>query len=127
MTLNKKESRGYLGFLLCVLIIFVSTGLWFLYVTNGPSLLGKPSLGIDDINSVQGFTGTTITFRIYNSGNAASENTKVTIEIYPEEGQILESKTIYIGKLNPGESKQMTTKMESANIKNGSVRIIPSQ
>jgi hypothetical protein len=116
-----RENLTLLLILAAILIGLVSISPFSYYI------FGKSDVHVDDINGVQGFTGTTITFQIYNSGNAASENTRVTVEMYPEEGQILESKTIYVGKLNPGQSKQMTTKMESSNVNNGTIRIIPSK
>ena len=125
MTDKKDSNLGNIAIFVIVLLIIFMFGAKFILFGNSLPM-GRPNIGIDDINGVEGWTGTTITFRIYNSGNAAAENVRTTVEIYPEEGPVLESKSIYIGKINPGESKQMSTKMESSDIKNGSVRIIPS-
>ena len=123
----KKESRVWIAL---VILAVVSTGLVSLFLLTQifaihAPFVGKPSVHIDDQSGAQGFAGTKITFRIYNSGDSTAQNVAAAITIYSPDGLIaLESKQIYVGNLNPGDSKQLTVDMLTTG-NNLTYRIVP--
>ena len=120
------------GKLIAVVLLAV-IGIGLLYSLSAIGLIhnipffGKPDINVDEIKGTTGFTGTKISFQIYNSGDAPARNVAVTITIYSgERTNPVESKHVFIGSLQPGESRRVTTDMETTGIKDAQFQIIPS-
>ncbi len=130
--INGSKRNKYLISYAIVILVIVSIGL--IASNYLPSLFpsslfpfGKPSVHVDDIKGTIKFTSTQISFRIYNSGDAIARNVAVTISVSTDGiPNDVQTKHLYIGNIEPGESKQITTEVESTNIKNKSFQIIPS-
>lgn len=107
---QKKGTWIVFGFCALILLLFI----WSL-LTSGMfnlSIFGKPSIHIDEAHGISLFGSATIKFNIYNSGNAAANNVYALVNVIdPDTGKTLHSKRIFIGNLNPGESKSITTSL----------------
>jgi hypothetical protein len=78
--------------------------------------LGKPSIHVDDIEGKQEPMSYTVSFRIYNSGGSAAQNVGVNIQILSVKDSIPVTSTLYIGKIEPGESQKITTEIPSVGV-----------
>jgi hypothetical protein len=107
------------------IILFCLAGIFILSNVTGIHIpfLGKPHIGIDDISG----SNSKIIFRIYNSGDAPAENVGVIIAYYDLSSKLLGSKSLYIGKITPGESLQMMTDTPPEYISASNFRIIPTE
>ncbi len=68
-----------------------------------------PSLHVDDNTGVNWFGIVKFQFRVYNSGYAPAKNVEATINIMGTKGELLTSKAVYVGNLDPGKSTTITT------------------
>jgi len=112
--LKSKNNNFIIG-----LIVFIILGAIFYNPIMGylnTNYLGKPSLHIGEFNAVPDFWSGEIQFKfqVYNSGNGAAKNVYATIGIEDAiSGKSLTSKQVYVGNLNPGESKDITAGLPS--------------
>ena len=127
MTLSY-DQQGKVSFIILVAVLglIFLIGLSWIGWIHLP-FFGKPDINIDEIKGNSGFSGSVISFQIYNSGDAPARNVAVTITIYSgERTNPVESKHVFIGSLQPGESRHITTEMKTTGIKDGQFQIIPS-
>jgi hypothetical protein len=96
------------------LIIFIVLCLIFYNPIMGylnTNYLGKPSLHLGEFDTVPNFLSGDVQykFQVYNSGNGAAKNVYATIGVTDtKSGESLASKQVFVGNLDPGESKIIT-------------------
>jgi len=112
-------------FNLIILIIFLM-GLLALVLISTGTIFGKPHLNIGDSTGTNWFGQLKIQFQIYNSGDAPAKNVYADIQIIDKDQiTIIKSKSIFVGNLQPGESKTITTTIEGTIPQDSLFRIIP--
>jgi ribosomal protein L40E len=74
----------------------------------------SPSLHVDDNTGVNWFGIVKFQFRVYNSGYTPAKNVAATIKVIGSKGELLASKTVDVGNLDPGESTTITTNVDGS-------------
>ena len=122
----KKWTYGSLVLLGIVLFIFLL--IWYISFTNSgtSNILPKPQIHVDEISREYAFGQSLIMFHIYNSGNTAANNVFTQIDMIDgNSGKTIASKRIFVGNLNIGDQKEMSTTITHANSGNLKIRIVP--
>ncbi len=107
-TPHKKVNK--LDKIIAIFIIIAAFGA-LLFIFTGGYPLGKPSVHIDDIQGTPNLllSSFQIKFHIYNSGNGKAEKIYAGIGLEDAAtGKTINSKSVYVGNLNPGESRIVT-------------------
>jgi len=126
----KPIKTGYLVGFLCLFIFFlIFAAIVGLPITSkhpAPNPF-SPSLHVGDRTGTNWFGSLKIQFQAYNSGNAPAKNVEATINVIGSEGELLTSKTIFVGNLDPGESKSFTTSIYGSYPENSKYTITLDQ
>jgi hypothetical protein len=124
----EKPKRKDYGYLIVFLIIvgFSFFSIWAFLINPSSPIASKPQVHVDEISRGYAFGQSAIMFHIYNSGNGVANNVFAQIYVINgDSGTTIASKRIFVGNLNPGDSKQMGTTITHANYQNIKIRIVP--
>lgn len=103
---------GYLVGLLwlfCLFLVLGAAGCLVISLNHSAQNPFGPSLHVDENTGVNWLGIVKFQFRVYNSGYAPAKNVEATINVMGSKGELLASKTVYVGNLDPGESTMITT------------------
>ncbi len=114
----KKKNAAIFAFLAVVVIIFLtwaflSSALFAPMSSASP--FGRSQVHVDELTGTQGLQSATIKFNIYNTGDTAAKNVYAKIDLSMDDFKtIFTSKSLFVGTINPGESRPITTEIPLA-------------
>jgi hypothetical protein len=121
----KNKGMGYVWVLIIIILLIA---IWCMLISpyNPTQLKYSSDLHIGEATGINGFNSLTIKFQIYNSGNAKATNVQATVKILDVNNKILASKGVYVGNIDPGDSKTITTSIQGTFPQSSKYQIIPS-
>ncbi len=125
--IDQQKKKDYAWILVLLFIVGMLAFFIWAILTNPYSPIAlKPNIQVDDTSGSQGIGYSDVSFQIYNSGNLKASNVYAKIDIVTADSEkVIASKTIFIGSLNPGDSRSMKTRVEHTNSNNLKFRVIP--